>query len=291
MKILISTDTSCVLSYESLKKYNISIFPLNVIVDGEEFLDSVTINQEALKVDMRSNKKIQTSTPPLGEVISYFEKLFSEGYDHVIHFTISSGLSSMSDLFTNVAKQYFEGKVTIIDSLGLSTTMLSQVFTAYEDMMAGKSVEEIVKNVEARKNTSHVVFIPENLTALKNGGRISPTIALIGNIIGIKPVILLKDGALEKSEMTKKIKGTFVDRINALSKEFPTSEFDYSIMHFDGNPHVVQYICDHAKEILGDVDILVGNLSINVCAHCGPGTIGLIVSPKINGKSLYDFAK
>ena len=230
MKILISTDTSCVLSYESLKKYNISIFPLNVIVDGEEFLDSVTINQETLKVDMRSNKKIQTSTPPLGEVISYFEKLLSEGYDHVIHFTISSGLSSMSDLFTNVAKQYFEGKVTIIDSLGLSTTMLSQVFTAYEDMMAGKSVEEIVKNVEARKNTSHVVFIPENLTALKNGGRISPAIAAIGNTIGIKPVINLIDGKLEKSEMTRKVKQTYIESANKYIESYPTSDYDMLLL-------------------------------------------------------------
>ena len=289
MKILISTDTSCVLSYESLKKYNISIFPLNVIVDGEEFLDSVTINQETLKNYMRANKKIQTSTPPLGEVISYFEKLLSEGYDHVIHFTISSGLSSMSDLFTNVAKQYFEGKVTIIDSLGLSTTMLSQVFTAYEDMMAGKSVEEIVKNVEARKNTSHVVFIPENLTALKNGGRISPAIAAIGNTIGIKPVINLVDGKLEKSEMTRKVKQTFIESANKYIESYPTSDYDYAFISFDAIETTFNYLYDTIQNIIGEQKLLTGVIPINVCAHCGPGTMGLLVTKKVNGKSLNEF--
>ena len=75
MKVLISTDTSCVLSYSTFEKYGISVFPLNVIVNGEEYLDGVSINQEELKDAMRSNKKIQTSTPPLGEVISYFENI------------------------------------------------------------------------------------------------------------------------------------------------------------------------------------------------------------------------
>ena len=59
MRVLISTDTSCLLNYEMLQKYNISIFPLNVIVDGNEFLDSVTINQETLCNDMKSNKTIK----------------------------------------------------------------------------------------------------------------------------------------------------------------------------------------------------------------------------------------
>ena len=133
MKTLISTDTSCLVRNDALKKYDISLFPLNVIVDGEEFLDGITINQEQLKLDMRSGKNIKTSTPPLGTIIEYFEGLFEKGYEHIIHFTISSKLSSMYDLFCNVAKQNFEGKITVINSSSVSAVMLSQVFYAYEE--------------------------------------------------------------------------------------------------------------------------------------------------------------
>ena len=48
MKVLISTDSSCLINYEILKKNNVSVFPLNVIIDGEEFLDNVTISQDEL---------------------------------------------------------------------------------------------------------------------------------------------------------------------------------------------------------------------------------------------------
>ena len=221
MKTLISTDSSCLLTNEVFNNYDISVFPLNVIINGEEFLDGVTINQQQLKEAMRANKKIQTSTPPLGEVIEYFEKLFEKGYDRVIHFTISSKLSSMNQLFNNVAEEYFKGKVTVIDSYCLCTTMLSYVFLAYEETKKGTSPEEIKNIVEERMTDNYLAFVPENLTALKNGGRISPAVASIGNLLGIKPLLLLKEGALEKEGMIKNVKKTFADKLIKIIGIFP----------------------------------------------------------------------
>ena len=113
MKILISTDTSCLIDNEALKKYDISVFPLNVIVNGEEFLDGVTINQEELKVAMRGGKKIKTSTPPLGEVVEYFEKLLEnpelEKYidTQKIRSLLNEPVSSLSDLDANTRLHLF----------------------------------------------------------------------------------------------------------------------------------------------------------------------------------------
>ncbi|MBQ9782581.1 MAG: DegV family protein [Clostridia bacterium] len=289
MKVLISTDTSCVINYEAFKKHEISVFPLNVIVDDQEFHDGVTITQDELKVAMRSGKKIHTSTPPLGDVISYFEDLLNKGYDHIIHFTISSHLSSMNDLFNNIVKQNFAGKVTIIDSLSLSTAMLALVFTAYDDAKNGKSVEEIVKSVEERKNKDYLVFVPENLTALKNGGRISPAVAVIGNALGIKPVINLIDGKLEKTKTTRQIKQTFRETIDTSLQTYAPSDYDYALVSFDANEGAFNFIYNYLQDALGDNKAITGVIPINVCAHCGPGTLGLIVTKKVNGKSLSEF--
>lgn len=290
MKILISTDTSCLVNYESFKKYeDISVFPLNVIINEEEFLDGITIDQKQLCEAMRSNKKIQTSTPPLGEVIEYFEKLLAKGYDHIIHFTISSKLSSMNQLFTNVANEHFAGKVTVIDSYGLSTTMLSKVFYAYDEAKKGTPVEDIVKNIEERKKTDYIAFIPENLVALKNGGRISPSIAIIGNLLGIKPLINLLDGELKKEGMIKSVRKAFKDKIDALVTKYLPDEYDYTFIEFDARQEVYDIVCDYASSKLGDNKLIKGIVPINVCAHCGPGTIGLSISQKINGKSLNEF--
>ncbi len=289
MKILISTDTSSVVTYDSLKKSGVSVFPLNVIIDGEEYLDTITITQDELKVAMRSNKKIQTSTPPLGEIIEYFEKLLAQGYDHIIHFTISSKLSSMNDLFKNVAQTNFAGKITVIDSLSLSSAMFQLVITAREMANNGASIEEIVQAVEENKKVNKVVFIPENLTALKNGGRISPTVAVIGNMIGIKPIIELQEGKLEKTGTTNNIRRIFVQKIDEFAKTYSPSEYDFTLIDFDSNKLTFDFLLNHLQEMVGDENIIQGLLPINVCAHCGPGTVGLILTKKILGKSLKEF--
>ena len=287
MKVLISTDTSCLCSYDVFNNYDISLFPLNIIIDGKEYLDGVTIKQDEVKEAMRAGRSIKTSTPPLGEVIEYFEKLLEKGYDHIIHFTISGKLSSMNELFTNVAKQNFDGKVTVIDSNAVSFIMLSQVFTAYDIIASGGSVEDVVKANKEREE-GYVCFIPENLTALKNGGRISPTIALIGNTIGIKPVIIMKDGALEKEGMTRRVRKTIMEKIDEKKNEFSTDKFDYTLVVFDVEQEKIDYIKNYIKEVLG-VDAIIGSIPVNVCAHCGPGTVGLVVAPRINGKSVTEF--
>lgn len=286
MKILISTDTSCLISYDALKKYEISVFPLNVIIDGVEYLDGVTIKQDELKEAMRSNKAVKTSTPPYGEIIDYFEKLFEQGYDHIIHFTISSKLSSMNSLFNTVSKNDFDNKITVIDSYAVSSLMLSQVLLAYDELQKGSSIEEICKKVEQVKNDNYVCFVPENLNALKNGGRVSPALAAIANTIGIKPLILLKDGELVKDTMIKNTKKAFSDRFDEMIAKYPDDRYDYCLIGFDANQNTFEYIENHIRTTIIDKSLVTGLIPINVCAHCGPGTIGLLVTPKINGKSL-----
>ena len=287
MKVLVSADTSCLVSVDVLKKNNISVFPLNVIVDGEEFLDGVTINQDKLKDDMRSNKVIKTSTPPLGSVIEYFEKLFEQGYDHIIHFTISSKLSSMYNLFLNVANTNFEGKITIIDSYALSSVMLSSVLYAKEEVEKGTPIQEIYDAIEVRKHDSYVVFIPENLTALKNGGRISPAIAAVGNIIGLKPILALTKGELVKVAMTTTVKKAFMDYMDKNKDKYPADKYDFTLVGFDAKEAILEGIYNYLLGI--NPDSVKGVIPINVCAHCGPGTIGIIISPKINNKPIKNY--
>lgn len=289
MKILISADTSCLINQEVLRKNSISIFPLNVIIDGKEYLDGITIDHEFLYQEMKQNKVIKTSTPPLGEVIEYFEKLFEEGYDKIIHFTISSKLSSMYDLFTNVSQTYFDNKVIVIDSYSVSSLMLSHVLYASDEVNKGTPIEKICEEIEKRKEQNYICFIPKNLTALKNGGRISPAIAAIGNTIGLKPVLLLKDGALEKDAMTKNMKKAFIERINNAYQNYPTAEYDYTLVSFEGDQNVINLIHEHINTLAPNCKVIRGIIPINICAHCGPGTIGLLVTPKINNKSINDY--
>jgi DegV family protein with EDD domain len=289
MKIAISTDTSCTISKALAEKLNIKVFPLNVIVNGEEFLDGISINQEKLKDDMVAGKTIKTSTPPPASIIEYFKNLFDEGYDQIIHFTISSQLSSMNQLFNFISEEEFNKKIVVIDSYAVSTLMLSHVLYAYEEINKGTSIDDILSAIEERKQNNAVVFIPENLNALKNGGRISPAIALLGNMIGLKPILTLKEGKLDKDTMARNAKKAMSERLSALLNDYPLDKFDVCITSFYGNEQLVDYLQKQVQASNPDYIAPIVPLSINVCAHTGPGTIGIVVSPKIGDKSIGEY--
>lgn len=289
MKILISADTSCLINYEILKKNNISSLPLNVIIDGIEYLDGVSINHETLKSYMLDNKIIKTSTPPPGVIIEYFEKLFEQGYDKIIHFTISSKLSSMYSLFCNVAEEYFEDKLIVVDSYSGSSLMLSHMLYAKDEIEKGTKIDTILEEIENRKNDNYIWIIPKNLTSLKNGGRISPAIATMGNILGLKPILTFNDGQLEKGSMTRSMKKAFFEKIDEVYVSHPTNKYDYTIISFDGDENVVKMLKEYINKYDEDYNVVEGFIPINICAHCGPGTIGLLVTPKINSKSINEF--
>lgn len=289
MKIKVSADTSCLIDRGVLAKNNVSVFPLNVIIDGNEYLDGVSIDQDKLREEMLENKIVKTSTPPLGQVINYFEELFEQGYDKIIHFTISSKLSSMYDLFCNVSKNYFDDKVIVIDSYALCSIMLAQVLYTVESLNKGISLEEIIENVEKRRTDYYVTFVPKNLTTLKNGGRISPALAMIGNTIGLKPVIALRDGELVKDTTTRNMQKAIHERIDLVQEKYPSDRYDYVIVAFDANEAIVEKIISYIDDLNEPGKVIRGLIPINVCAHCGPGTIGFIATPKINGKSLREY--
>lgn len=283
-KIAVSSDTTCAISKENAKKLGLFLLPLNVIVDGVEFHDGIDIDHNTLASKMRGDSDIKTSTPTPFEITSFFDEVFAQGYDKVIHFTISSHLSSMFDLFTKTCADHYGDKVVVINSLAVCSLMLNNVLSTIEDVKKNLPIEEIAKRANQRALDGSVYFIPENLTALKKGGRISPAVAIIGNLIGIKPILIFKEGKIEKDSTTRKIKVALIDRASTLIGKFPADKYDYQIVIFDTNPQLVSFLKSALSDAIPESKIAVTNLSINVCAHVGPGTIGLIAARKIDDK-------
>ncbi len=276
MKILVTSDSTCALSRAEAEKIGLPILPLNVIVDGEEYHDGIDIDPDKLCKMMRGGSIIKTSTPTPYEIESFFDTQFATGCDHIIHFTISSKLSSMFELFTTYCKEKYGDRVTIIDSLTVCQFMLDHVLTAKTLADEGKDLEEIVTIIEKRIGTEGISFIPESLTYLKNGGRISPTVAFIGNMIGLKPVLVLKAGAIEKEGTTRNIKKTINEHIKKMaSLKLDPKTWHLVIVVFDTDQKIIDFALNRFKELLPDMESVVAPLSINVCAHAGPGTIGI----------------
>ena len=279
MKILVTSDSTCALARDEAEKIGLPILPLNVIVDGNEYHDGIDIDQDKLCKMMRSGGIIKTSTPTPFEIEQFFDAQFEKGYDHIIHFTISSKLSSMYNLFTTYCEEKYGDKVTVIDSLAVCEMMLDHVLDAKRLVEEGKQVNEIVEHLKGRIATESLLFIPESLTYLKNGGRISPALAIIGNMIGLKPLLTFKNGEIGKEGTTRNIKKSLSEQIQKFANlKLDPNLWHIIIVYFDTDESLINFTKSKLNEVLPEFNVSLTPLSINVCAHTGPGTIGLGIS-------------
>ncbi len=274
MKIAISSDSTCAISQTKAKEMGIYILPLNVIVDGHEYHDDITINQVQLKDMMRSGSKINTSTPTPYEIETYFDKIFADGYDKVIHFTISSKLSSMYSLFTVSCKEKYGNKIQVIDSMGVCSFMGNLVRRAKRLIDEGKGFDATIKEIEDYKNKDQIFFVPESLTFLKNGGRVSPTVALIGNVLGIKPLLKFEDGEIVKHGTVRTYRKAVGEVLQSLKDiDINPLEYEFHVVEFDAKS-ASDEVVEMVKKAFPNYNVVTSPISINVCAHCGPGTVG-----------------
>ena len=282
-KIIVSCDTTIAMSKSKIDELGLNVIPLNTIADGVEYHDTVDIDAEKLCELMRKGAKISTSTPTIGEIEEYFDRLFEESKaDVIIHFTISGKLSSMFSLFTTVCEERYGDKVKVVDSQSICCFMANQVLYAKKLVEEGFEVEEIIEKVSTLKGSESIVFIPESLEYLKRGGRISPAVATIANLIGVLPILTFKDGVVGKQGVTRTVKKAFMSNFEEWNKTIPSFKEDYVLVVLSASKDEEKI--NKAKEILDIInpgmEIIFRNLSLNVTAHTGPGVIGLGIMKK-----------
>ena len=181
----------------------------------------------------------------------------------------------MFSLFTITCKEKYGDKIIVIDSLSVCSFMGNLVRRAKRLSDEGKNAEFIEAEIKSYINKDEIYFVPESLTFLKNGGRVSPAVAMIGNMLGIKPFLKFNDGEIGKKGTVRTYKKAFNEIIEVYKKENLDPKIDeFHIIEFDANI-AAEDVYKMLHEAFPNFDIVRYPISINVCAHCGPGTVGL----------------
>ena len=195
---VIITDSSCDLNFELRERFGVSHDYVKGLVynpDGtsaESSCDWDDLTAKAYFASMTNKKNVyKSSIPSIEAVVTIFKKHLDLGED-ILGITISSGLSGMNNLF-NVAKkrlenEYPERKIIIVDSYRYSTSLAVLLMNAGMLKKEGKSIEEVANWVNENKNTVHQMGPMDDLFFLSRSGRISKTKAIMGSLIGIKPL-------------------------------------------------------------------------------------------------------
>lgn len=276
MKIAITCDSVCDLSQELIKQNNISILPISIILGDETFSDGVNINSQKIFDYVAKNKQLPKTSAINEFQYAEFFKEHLDGVDALIHFTISSDMSSC---FNNAKKAASTLKnVYVIDSRNLSTGVGLQVLYACMLRDKGENPENIVKKVEARKQFVQASFVVERLDYLYKGGRCSALQLLGANLLKIRPSIIVKNGKMDVHKKYRgKMKDVVKDYIKDTLNEFNT--YDKSICfitYSSATEDMVEAAKSTLKEFANFENVYITTAGATVTSHCGENTLGIL---------------
>lgn len=192
---IVSDSSSNLFSLEHIPFENV---PMKIRTEQKEYIDDIHLDKAVMLEELAQSKgKTGTACPSVGE----FYDAFGD-YDGVFGITITRNLSGSYNAAVD-AKHIFEeshpnSKIYIFDSLTTGPEQDLLILKMQELILAGKSFEEIVEQVNEYKKTTHLLFSLESLKNLANNGRVSPLVAAMAGILGIRLVGKASDvGTLE----------------------------------------------------------------------------------------------
>ena len=174
MKIKITTDSTADVSKDFLESYGISYIPLIVNVGDEERFDTIDVNSTMIADYVSKTGKLpKTAARSTEDFKTFFKQFLDEGYDAIIHFSISNELSVTCQNAKRASFELCQDKIFIVDSKNLSTGTTLLALHAVELANQGMSAKDIVDIETRRAYNVQSSFVVETLTYLYKGGRCS----------------------------------------------------------------------------------------------------------------------
>ena len=276
MKIKILSDSTCDLSKELLQANDITLIPLTVIKNNEQFKDGETITADVIFEHVANGGDLCTTTANnMGEYADWFAK-YADDYDGIIHINIGSGFSSCYQNACLAAEDF--PNVRVIDSMNLST---GQGLVVLEACRLAKEATDLDALAEAiRSYTSRVEssFLLDRLDYMVKGGRCSATAAFGANLLNLKPCIEVKEG---KMGVVKKYRGNYAKCLANYVKDRLAEREDLdenilfvtrTVVSDECYAAVMEAVNQYGK--FNHVYETVAGCTVS--CHCGPGTLGLL---------------
>lgn len=292
----IVTDGSCDLPVELTKEKNLTVVPFYVSFDDEHYLKEIEeIGIRDFYQQMVDNPKVypKSSMPSMQDFAEAF-KPFAEAGMPVICICITTKFSGSMQSAVNaremILEEYPDAKIHVIDSR--INTVLQGIYTleAVRLRDAGWTYEKAIERLEELRDTGRIFFTVGDMEYLKHGGRIGKVAGVAGSLLGIRPVITLKQGEIFPSGIGRSRKGTTqkaIDLMVAYLKEQSISADKFTVcIGFGYDEEEAKAFRERTYEALKAAgldlkeEIALYQIGATISVHTGPYPLGFGVVEK-----------
>ncbi len=283
--IKIIADSASDIPQYLIDKYNIGYIPICVVIDGKVYHDRYDLDGRDYMKKLPELEEIPTTSMiPMELLEKEFRKNLND-YDYQILVTMpakASGGNNAAHLLKGQIEDELghESNIIILDSEKYSMLFGKIVVRMAQLAFEGASLEEIINAFEDGKRTGMAYFTLDSLTHLQKGGRIKSTTAIVGGLLGIKPILTINDGLVESIGSERGLKKSLNKIVDMTVKIYDTENKPKIWLANGYADESCEIVTGLLKENLGDVEIEMFDLGCIIGTHTGPGVIGIIFDRK-----------
>ncbi len=272
--VRVITDSTSDMSPETLRRLNVTVVPLMVLMGDESFRDGIDITSRDFYQRLPTLSKLPTTSQPSpGMFMQAFEEATRDG-SPVISLHISSKLSGTCENAMVAARNFPPGQVRVIDTGMVSAGIALYVLTAAEMAKAGYSIEQVEAEMLSLKERIKLVAVVDTLEYLHKGGRIGGLKNFFGSLLSVKPILQLKEGEVQPLEQVR-TRSKALLRLAEIVKGMGKLD-RLSIMHADDQDGAGE-LANLLAPVFPLKDIYISNIGPVIGAHVGPRTLGICV--------------
>jgi len=284
-KTALLIDSGCDLSNELISRYDIKVARLTIIYPEKVYADGQDIEPETV-YERFPGTIPKTSLPGIQDVLDILHSIREEGYENVIGITISSGLSGTFNAIRLAFEEQTQLKTFAFDTKNISIGSGIYAVWAAQKLEEGWSFEDTVRGLENKIHDSKLFYYMDTLDYLAKGGRITPSIAIVGKILHLKPIISCNDDGIYYT--VAKIRGAAKGLSKLLELEVQAaSEMKGTIWasvmsggtSTDPTGRLKEQVLSARKMLLEKLPnvkiVLEKQITASMAIHTGPGLIGI----------------
>lgn len=283
MSVKIISDSTCDLSEELIKMYDVKILPLHVMLGEDEYEDGVNITPDEIYRWSDANKATpKTSALSITDAMEMMHECGDDGSEMVC-FSISEQMSTSGNVLRMAAAELgIEDRVIVINSASLSTGVGLQVIEAAIMAQQGKTAKEIAVYIEEIKPYVRASFVVDTLTYLYRGGRCGGLTALAGGALKMHPQIVVRNGAMKPEKKYRgKLSNVILNYVQDMEPQLRNARTDrVFITHSGCDVEVIEKVYKYLEDLNIFEEILITRAGSVISSHCGPGTLGVLFIEK-----------
>ncbi len=273
MKLGIVTDSTCDLPQLLVEQHELEVVPCILVIDGKEYVDDGKgfTRAEFYKLLPSLRTQPTTSAPSLGDFSTRYESLFTRGCDQILSIHAAGALTSILNVACKAAEN-FPDRVTCVDSTSLSLGLGFQVLAAAEAAELG--LQAALAAVESTRKNLRVYAALDTVEYLRRSGRVPATVAMLGSLLSIKPMIELTNGQVKAIGAVRTTNQANERMSRYLMDELPLGRL--AILHTSAESRAKGFLKGLMEQASQSIprDLLMLNVTTVIGTHIGPNGLG-----------------